>query len=345
MADFSILIQDWYRQNRRILPWRGISDPYRIWLSEIILQQTRVDQGMNYYLKFENAFPEVKDLANADEDTVLNLWQGLGYYSRARNLHFSAKQIMSEFKGEFPKTYKEVLSLKGVGEYTAAAITSIAYGLPHAVVDGNVYRVISRYFEIDTPIDTTKGKKEFTKLANELLDPNQPGDHNQAMMELGAMVCTPKAPACETECPVKDTCASRASGRQFDFPVKAKKIKVRDRYLNYIIYTDGISTVLKKRTGKGIWQGLYDFPMIETKEETEIGFANLLVKDGTIIMDGKFKHILSHQKLNATFWLVKTKEMPIQKGQLKVAINEVEDYPLPQLLIRYINASSLFGAD
>lgn len=345
MADFSILIQDWYRQNRRILPWRGTSDPYRIWLSEIILQQTRVDQGMNYYLKFEKAFPEVKDLANADEDTVLNLWQGLGYYSRARNLHFSAKQIMSEFNGKFPTTYKEVLSLKGVGEYTAAAITSIAYGLPHAVVDGNVYRVISRYFEIDTPIDTTQGKKEFTKVANELLDPNQPGDHNQAMMELGAMVCTPKTPACETECPVKDTCASRQSGRQFDFPVKAKKIKVRDRYLNYIIYTDGSSTVLKKRTGKGIWQGLYDFPMIETKVESEIGIDDLLAKDGSIVMDGKFKHILSHQKLNATFWVVETKEVPVQKGQLKVRINEVEDYPLPQLLIRYINASSLFGAD
>ncbi|MFT5821608.1 MAG: A/G-specific adenine glycosylase [Crocinitomix sp.] len=345
MADFTTLIQAWFRQNHRILPWRGIFDPYKIWLSEVILQQTRVDQGTSYYLKFVKRFPTIKDLANAQEDEILNLWQGLGYYSRARNMHFSAKLVANEFKGVFPKTYKEVLSLKGVGEYTAAAITSIAYGLPHAVVDGNVYRVLSRYLAIDTPIDSAQGKKEFARAADEFLDHKQPGDHNQAVMELGALVCSPKAPKCH-ECPLSGSCASLQSGTQLNFPVKSKKIKVVNRYLHYVVFTNGKNTVLKKRTGKGIWEGLYDFPLIEKKEGEELTKEDLNSFNFIdFTFDGTFKHILSHQRIFATFWQVQVNAIKLIDNQIETPINQVEDYPLPQLLIRYIKESSLFEAD
>ena len=192
MADFTTLIQEWYRLNQRDLPWRHTNDPYKIWLSEVILQQTRVDQGLNYYLKFTTQFPTVFDLSKAAEDEVLNLWQGLGYYSRARNLHASAKQVVADFGGVFPTNFEGIKSLKGVGDYTASAIASICYGLPHAVVDGNVYRVLSRYLEISTPIDSTQGKKDFAEIAGEFLDVQNPGDHNQALMEIGALICFAK---------------------------------------------------------------------------------------------------------------------------------------------------------
>lgn len=345
MVDFSTLIQTWFKDNARDLPWRHTTDPYKIWLSEIILQQTRVDQGMAYYLKFTKAFPTVEDLAAAPEDKVLNLWQGLGYYSRARNLHFSAKQIVADFDGEFPTTHKSVLSLKGVGEYTAAAITSIAYGLPHAVVDGNVYRVLSRYLNIDTPIDSTEGKKQFATVANEFLDPQNPGDHNQAVMEIGALVCTPKIPKCEL-CPLANSCLANKNGNPLEFPVKAKKTKVTNKFFHYLVLTDGEKTVLKKRTGKGIWQGLYDFPLIEKSRASELTPADLKTIPYTDFEpDGTFKHILSHQKINATFWIVRVKGIKPSENQIVVSIQSIEDYPLPQLLIRYIRASSLFGAD
>ena len=343
MADFSILIQEWFRQSARNLPWRGITDPYKIWLSEVILQQTRVDQGTSYFLKFIKTFPKIEDLANAKEDEVLNLWQGLGYYSRARNMHYSAQLVVNEFGGVFPTTHKEVLSLKGVGEYTAAAITSIAYGLPHAVVDGNVYRVLSRYLAIDTPIDSTEGKKLFAKVADEFLDPANSGDHNQAVMELGALVCLPKKPKC-VDCPVSESCMAYGKDTQLDFPVKAKKTKVTKRFFHYLVITDGKNTVLKKRIGKGIWQGLYDFPLIE--KEDELNETDLIGYDfNKFDFDGSFKHILSHQKIRASFWIVDVSEIKVSEGQVVVPINDVEDYPLPQLLIRYINASRLFGAD
>lgn len=345
MADFTTLIHSWYRQNHRILPWRGISDPYKIWLSEVILQQTRVDQGTSYYLKFIKAFPTIKDLANAEEDEVLNLWQGLGYYSRARNMHYSAKLVTNEFDGIFPTSYKDVLSLKGVGEYTAAAITSIAYGLPHAVVDGNVYRVLSRYLEIATPIDSSQGKKEFTEVANAFLDHKNPGDHNQALMEIGALICLPKTPKC-AECPLAGSCMARQNNTQLNFPIKAKKTKVVNRYIHYVVLSDGRSTVLKKRTGKGIWEGLYDFPMVEKKEGEELTESDLQSYGfSEFTFDGSFKHILSHQKIFATFWHVQVKQIKLVENQIEVNINQVEDYPLPQLLIRYIKESRLFGAD
>jgi A/G-specific adenine glycosylase len=345
MADFSTLINAWYRQNKRTLPWRGISDPYKIWLSEVILQQTRVDQGTAYYLKFIKAFPTIKHLANADEDEVLNLWQGLGYYSRARNMHFSAKLVATELNGVFPTTYKDVLSLRGVGEYTAAAITSIAYGLPHAVVDGNVYRVLSRYLAIETPIDSTQGKKEFAEVAKAFLDHKNPGDHNQALMEVGALICLPKKPNC-LECPLSNSCAALQKNTQLNFPVKSKKIKVVNRYIHYLVFTDGQNTVLKKRTGKGIWEGLYDFPMVEKKKGEELEKNDLESYNfSDFTFDGTFKHILSHQKILATFWLVQVKQVKLVDNQIEIPIRQIEDYPLPQLLIRYIKESRLFGAD
>jgi A/G-specific adenine glycosylase len=346
MQDFSTLIQSWYRLNARDLPWRRTKNPYAIWLSEIILQQTRVDQGMAYYLKFMDHYPTVERLASAQEDDVLNDWQGLGYYSRARNLHSAAKYIVEVHKGEFPRDYKEVLALKGVGEYTAAAISSFAHNDAYAVVDGNVYRVLSRYLGIDTPIDSTQGKKEFKEAAQGLLDKENPADHNQAIMELGALVCSPKKPDCEN-CPVQESCSAFASNNQLKLPVKSKKTKVRDRYLNYIITHKEEYILVKKRGDKDIWKGLYDFPLIETdknvsiieEQAAEYGF-------GSLDLDAEHKHILSHQRLHAKFWLSEViDESKLEEEFIRIKTNELEDYPMPQLLIRYLSGSKVFGGD
>jgi A/G-specific adenine glycosylase len=345
MADFTTLIQEWYRLNQRDLPWRHTNDPYKIWLSEVILQQTRVDQGLNYYLKFTTQFPTVFDLAKAAEDEVLNLWQGLGYYSRARNLHASAKQVVADFGGVFPTNFEGIKSLKGVGDYTASAIASICYGLPHAVVDGNVYRVLSRYLEISTPIDSTQGKKDFAEIAGEFLDVQNPGDHNQALMEIGALICLPKNPSCQN-CPLVGSCAAYRSKTQLSFPVKAKRTKVVKRYLNYLVLFNGKNTVIQKRVGKGIWQGLYDFPFIEKEKLNGLELSELNQYEPVeIIQDGQFKHILSHQELYVSFWIVKVVKFDLNENQIIVPIAAIETFPLPQLLIRYINQSRLFGAD
>ena len=345
MADFSTLIRVWFRPTARKLPWRMVKNPYKIWLSEVILQQTRVDQGEKYYVDFVKNYPTIKDLANASQDEVLNLWQGLGYYSRARNMHETAKFIQKEYDGVFPKDYKSILALKGVGEYTAAAICSFAFDLPYAVVDGNVFRVLSRYLELETPIDTGQGKKEFTQIANELLDANHAGEHNQAIMELGALVCTPKNPICEN-CPLQNSCSAFANKTQMNYPVKSKKTKVTKRYFNYLVKTDGKAIVLKKRVGKGIWEGLYDFPLIELNQPKELTWKEVEQMDGiSFERDGTFKHILSHQHIFASFWLVKVNALKVADNEEIVAIESIEDFPLPQLLIRYIRQSMLFGAD
>lgn len=338
---FSTLIQNWYRQNKRDLPWRNTADPYLIWLSEVILQQTRIDQGLSYYLKFSKTYPKVGQLANAKEDEILNLWQGLGYYSRARNLHTAAKEIQTKHKGKFPKTYDEILSLKGVGAYTASAVSSIAYGLPHAVVDGNVYRVLSRVFKIDEPIDSSTGKKLFNSTAHEVLDKKNPGNHNQALMEIGSLVCSPTSPKC-TVCPVNSKCLSFADGTFLDYPVKAKKTKVRNRFFHYLVVTDGKKVVLKKRGPKDIWQGLYDFKLIEKENakqtvDDEIKILNPI----SFKRDGNFVHILSHQKIHATFWKLKVKKLTTKKGETLVKLDELDNYPMPQLLIRYLEQSKL----
>lgn len=302
MKHFSDKIISWYQQNKRDLPWRDTKDAYLIWLSEIILQQTRVDQGMDYYRKFAKEFPTVKLLAKADNEKVMKLWQGLGYYSRARNLHTTAKIITDKFKGNFPEEYIDILSLKGIGEYTAAAIASFAYDKPYAVVDGNVYRVLSRVFGIETPIDSSQGKKEFYQLANELIDKKNPAMHNQAIMELGAMQCKPVNPDCAI-CPLNAMCFAYSKGLVASLPIKAKKLKTRDRFFNYIVLHHNGDMAIQKRTEKDIWTNLYDFPLIETtKNWSEEAFLKspewaLFIKNNSYIIKGiplNFKHILSH---------------------------------------------------
>lgn len=338
---FSTLIQNWYRQNKRDLPWRNTQDPYLIWLSEVILQQTRIDQGLSYYLKFSKTFPKINQLAKADEDKVLNLWQGLGYYSRARNLHTAAKQIQSTYKGQFPKTYNEIIALKGVGAYTASAVASIAFGLPHAVVDGNVYRVLSRVFKIDEPIDSSAGKKIFDKTAHEVLDKKNPSNHNQALMEIGSLVCSPTSPKCNI-CPVQTKCLSFADGTFLNYPVKAKKTKVRNRFFHYLVVTDGKKVVLNKRGPKDIWQGLYDFCLIEKENAKQTVDQEIkILKPMKFERDGNFVHILSHQKIHATFWKLNVKKLTTKKGQTLVKLDELDNYPMPQLLIRYLEQSKL----
>jgi len=335
MADFSVLIQEWYRLNKRDLPWRHSSSAYNVWISEIILQQTQVIQGLDYYVKFISKFPTIFDLANAEEDEVLKLWQGLGYYSRARNLHFAAKQVVNDFNGEFPITYKDLLQLKGVGEYTASAISSIISNLPHAVVDGNVFRVLSRCFLVATPINSAKGKKEFTILANDLLDVNNAGDHNQGIMEIGALVCKPKNPKCEA-CPIQTKCLGFANNTVLDYPIKEKKLKVRNRYLNYIVTTDKVNIVIKKRGPKDIWQGLFDFPLVETdKPAEEMGKG--------IYLDKEIKHILTHQHIYASFWIKEVKTLSIEEPEQLIKIENLEDYAMPQLLVKYLKISDYFN--
>jgi A/G-specific adenine glycosylase len=347
MKQFSGIITGWYRENKRDLPWRNTKDPYLIWLSEIILQQTRVDQGMAYYLKFAKEFPTVKHLAKADSDKVMKLWQGLGYYSRARNLHSTAKMIVTNHQGKFPSEYEQVLSLKGVGEYTAAAITSFAYDLPYAVVDGNVYRVLSRIFGIEIPIDSTQGKKDFLALANDLLNKKDPGTHNQAIMEFGAMQCKPVNPDCNS-CPFNNKCHAFAKKQIEMLPVKSQKTKVRNRYFNYIVFNNKGNTLINKRTGKDIWTDLYDFPVIETlKEQTEAKFLSskewekLIGKNKHVIryVSPLYKHILSHQKIYARFWEIECAAdltNIVSEPAILIRQKDLHKYAVPRLIENYL---------
>lgn len=336
MQNFSLLIVDWYRQNKRALPWRSTKDPYKIWLSEIILQQTRVEQGTAYYHKFTAHYPTVIDLANASEQAVLNDWQGLGYYSRARNLHHSAKIIATTYGGTFPDTYNEILALKGVGKYTAAAIASFAFNEPKAVVDGNVYRFLSRVFNIYTPIDSNKGQKEFQMVADELISELHPGDHNQAMMELGAVICTPTQPKC-MECPVNMFCEARLKDTIDQLPVKSKKTKVRDRYFHYLIYTEKEHTLIEQRTAKDIWQHLYQFPLLETtsNELPDLNISTLRYSSEQII------HKLSHQNIHAVFHVLNGLPKKLDPGQKRIKISDIQDYPLPRIIDRYLEKNTL----
>jgi len=338
---FSNTLIYWYLQNNRELPWRKSKNPYHVWLSEIMLQQTRVAQGMAYYLKFTETFPTVFDLANADESTVLKMWQGLGYYSRARNLHFTAKYVAKELNGVFPSTYKELIKLKGIGDYTASAIASICFNEPNAVVDGNVYRVLSRYFGIKTAINSSAGIKEFKILAQTLLDTSQSGTYNQAIMDFGALHCKPQNPLCET-CPFADSCVALEKNLIKELPVKEKKIKVRNRYFNFlVIKTADEKTILTERKGKGIWQGLYQFPLIES--DTNINKDNLIASEEftklfpdetTISLFNKKEivHKLSHQHLYTQFWIVETESLK------KATINwsEIENFPVPVLIANFL---------
>jgi A/G-specific adenine glycosylase len=330
----------WYNQNKRDLPWRKTTDPYKIWLSEIILQQTRVDQGLNYYTKFLKKHPNIQSLAKASEKDILNLWQGLGYYSRARNLHFTAKYISAELNGKFPTDYKSILALKGVGEYTAAAISSFSYQEVYPVIDGNVYRVLSRIFGVKNAIDSTDGKKVFRKLASELIDVKNPDTYNQAIMEFGALQCKPKSPNCE-ECPFLLECFAHQNNLISELPKKEKKIKQRNRYFNYLLIINDDYIYLNERKEKDIWQGLFDFPLLETQQQLtsfplfESQFKNLglTLKNQSI----EYKHILSHQKIYATFWMVSSsKPENIDSKFFKITRNEINNYPIPKLIDNYL---------
>ncbi|SIP96233.1 A/G-specific adenine glycosylase [Maribacter ulvicola] len=344
---FSSKILDWYHENKRSLPWRETIDPYKIWLSEIILQQTRVAQGTPYYLRFTEVFSTVADLANADEEQVLKLWQGLGYYSRARNLHAAAKMVVDEYGGEFPDNYKKLLTLKGVGDYTASAISSICFNEPQAVVDGNVYRVLARYYGVDIPINSTEGIKYFKTLAEKVMDEKAIRDYNQGIMEFGAIQCTPKKPLCLL-CPLSDSCVALEKGLVNDLPVKLKKTKVRNRYFNYLIpiYKDaeGIQfTRLNQRIGKGIWQNLWEFPLLESKdvlkiEEVTIKYKEVLkdIKSREVLVfnDNAVVHKLSHQHLYTKFWLVYTNDT----FNDMIPVREITHFPVPVLIADFIKA-------
>lgn len=345
MKDFSNTLIDWYGSNKRDLPWRNTTDPYRIWISEIILQQTRVVQGYDYYLRFINRFPTVDALAYAKEDEVLRLWQGLGYYSRARNLHAAAQSVAGR---DFPKTYEGVRALKGVGDYTAAAICSIAYGLPYAVVDGNVYRVLSRCFGVETPIDSTVGKKEFAALAQELLNKECPGLYNQAIMDFGALQCTPSAPDC-LFCPLADSCAALSKGLVDKLPAKQKKTKVRNRYFTYLYVRIGEYTFINKRADDDIWKGLYELPLIETDMALEgeeqlfalPAFQTFLTKDeqpvSVRLLKKGVKHVLSHQILYTDFYEVKLPEDSCSfAGFTKIKREDLPDYAVSKLIHSFL---------
>ena len=337
--NFSRQITEWYRQNKRELPWRQTTNPYFIWLSEIILQQTRVNQGLDYYLKFIEHYPTVNELANANEQDVLNDWQGLGYYSRARNLHTTAKLIQSKFKGKFPITYEEILTLKGVGMYTASAIASFSYNLPHAVVDGNVYRVLSRVFDINLPINSTEGQKTFNQIANELLNKENPALHNQAIMEFGAIMCTPNNPSC-SDCPFHQECLSLKNGTISERPVKKGKTKIRSRYFHYFNFNNGKETIIQKRTEKDIWQHLFEFPKIEFDTEPKHEEIREYIKESFMINPINFnnqkKHILSHQHIYCTFWEFDTLPSLIKDEWEIINTADFNKYPIPRAIDRYL---------
>jgi A/G-specific adenine glycosylase len=344
--NFTKILESWYRKNKRDLPWRRTNDPYRIWVSEIILQQTRIDQGLDYYLRFLIKFPDIHLLAVADEEDVLKIWQGLGYYSRARNLHFAAHEIMAQYDGVFPKTYDEIRTLKGIGDYTAAAIASIAFGIPTPVVDANVLRFFSRFFGINEPIDKKKGKDAVVGKANQLINHKHPGDFNQAIMEFGALQCKP-LPDCNI-CPLKSGCVAYQQKKVAEFPVKSGKQKQRTRYFYYFFILSGKgksrSVFLKKRTGTDIWKNLFDFPLIE--KEKAVSYNKLTKsQEWKDLFPGKkvnllkesnpYRHILSHQIIVAKFYQL---EIPVRRTlpYLKVALSNISKYPVPRLIEKYL---------
>ncbi|MDP5060638.1 MAG: A/G-specific adenine glycosylase [Maribacter sp.] len=344
---FSGKILDWYHINKRSLPWRASTDAYKIWLSEIILQQTRVAQGTPYYLRFIETFPTVDDLANANEEQVLKLWQGLGYYSRARNLHSAAKMVVEEHGSRFPDSYKQLLTLKGVGDYTASAISSICFNEPQAVVDGNVYRVLARFYGIDTPINSTEGIKYFKALAEKVMDPDHIRDYNQGIMEFGAIQCSPKKPLC-LHCPLSDSCVALQKGLVDQLPVKLKKTKVRNRYFNYLIpiYKDVSGnqfTRLNQRIGKGIWQNLWEFPLLESKDFLEIDDVTIRYKEVLDTLpsveileynENAIVHKLSHQHLHTRFWIIYTDN----KFEGQIPVEKITEFPVPVLIADFIKA-------
>lgn len=338
---FSKKILDWYALNKRELPWRGTKNPYFIWLSEIMLQQTRVAQGTPYYLKFAKRFPTVTDLAVASEEEVLKLWQGLGYYSRARNLHATAKTVAFDLDGQFPQTYESLIKLKGVGDYTASAIASICFDEPKAVVDGNVFRVLARYFGVEKPINSTEGTKYFRELAAEVMDTKNIRDYNQGIMEFGSLQCAPKNPDCES-CPLNESCVALQKNWVGRLPFKINKTKIRQRYFNYlVVLNDKNETILRQRKGKGIWQNLWEFPLLESEGKVGIDIVQNHVTELTglnktfelhLFNEKEIIHKLSHQHLHTHFWTIRTEEV-LNNG---ISIDSLEKYAVPVLLAEFI---------
>lgn len=344
--DFSLKLINWYHINKRELPWRKTSDPYKIWLSEVMLQQTRVNQGLPYYLKFLEAFPEVTDMANAPEDRILRLWQGLGYYSRAKNLHKCAQTIVEAYGGQFPEAYKELLKLPGIGPYTAAAISSIAFNKPHAVVDGNVQRVLSRYLGIGTNIADPSTIRQFHSALEKFIDRARPGLFNQSIMELGALVCTPKSPGCQA-CPIAESCFANVHKKQKELPFKLKKLKRKNRYFYYWVLMHNDKIALRKRDANNIWKGLYEFYLVEKTEKINGAWAldqflpEVFHKTQTAEVFESPKHVLTHQDIYSFFLLTqiddKQKTLLESEGNYSFySTAEIADLPKPILIDKFL---------
>jgi len=347
---FSTELMRWHREeNVRSLPWKKEKDPYRIWLSEIILQQTRAEQGLPYYLRFVEHYPTINDLAAAPDEEVFRLWQGLGYYNRCKNLLHTARMITNNLKGKFPSRHEDILQLKGIGNYTAAAIASFAFNLPHAVVDGNVYRVLARYFGIDTPSDTTEGKRQFQLLADELLVKEESAAYNQAIMDLGATVCTPLAPKCE-DCPLRKHCIAFKQGLIHMLPVKAKKLTVKKRYFHYVLLIYNGRIWIRKRTAKDIWQNLYEPVLIESERplDTQSLVAHEWFKSlelpANVVYEGSLTQRLTHQLIETRFFTLQMKEASVISGTQGewVSFNELKNYPFPKTLVSFLEKKVYF---
>lgn len=349
--NFSAELTTWYRSNKRDLPWRNTTDPYLIWLSEIILQQTRVDQGISYYHRFAETYPTISDLAGAPEDDVLRLWQGLGYYSRARNLHTTAKKVRDSYNGVFPTQYEDILALKGVGEYTAAAIGSFAFNIRKPVVDGNVMRVISRYFGVTDPIDSKEGLLKIKSIAEELIADADPATHNQAMMEFGATCCTPKNVQCGN-CPLRAGCYAYDKGQVDQLPLKKGKTKVVDVYMYYAVVSTPNGYLMKKRTGEGIWKGLYDFPLIESPHALDkkvvlesLQATGLAISDADIDqISMPIKHLLSHRRLFVCFYHINLhkREKNWPEGYVLLSPTQMASKGLPRVIEKYLKDINVY---
>jgi A/G-specific adenine glycosylase len=339
----------WYNSKKRDLPWRKTNDPYRIWLSEIILQQTRVVQGLKYYNRFIESFPKIENLASASEEEVLKLWQGLGYYSRARNLHFTANEIVQKYEGKFPDNFKDLKKLKGIGEYTASAIASFCFNLPYPVIDGNVIRVITRLFNIQNPIEEANTKSEIKEALHEIFDKNNPGTFNQAIMEFGALQCTPKSPNC-LDCSLNNFCFAYSNDTVNEIPRKIKKIKTRERFFNYLVIIRNNHLFLNKRSNEDIWKNLYEFPLLETDIQQEL--SEILINSDILLKNCEFeiskeskiiKHVLSHQILYIRFITLKLKNTSdfLEENYIKISIDKLRKHPVPIVISNYIEKELL----
>jgi A/G-specific adenine glycosylase len=348
--EFQGCLLEWYYEHKRDLPWRKTNDPYRIWLSEIILQQTRVSQGLPYYEKFIKNYPTVKQLADAEEDKVMKHWEGLGYYSRARNMQAAAQHIQYVLNGEFPNTYTEIIKLKGVGDYTASAISSFSFGETRAVLDGNVFRVLSRFFGIETAINSTQGKKEFGHLAKDMLDASKPADYNQAIMEFGAIQCTPKSPNCEV-CPLASACVAKMESRVEELPKKEKGNSKKDRYFNYLLVNNDGKVAIERREIKDIWLKLFQFPLIESVSLLETpsmidSFFTAKEKDFKIVVERYHDlkpHILSHQRIHIRLFEVKVSgDMALLKPDYEWRLlSDLKDLAFPKPLRAFLDRNQL----